>query len=149
MRKIFVFSCFLFLLPVLLSAQTAAELETILQSPTVTCTQAARFVLASLADITVQDRNNAFERVMANGWLPKNTLPDENITLRKLSFLIMKAFDMKGGLMYLIFPSQRYAYRTMVSRSYIQGASDPAMLVSGERFLHILGRVLSAEGNEP
>jgi hypothetical protein len=54
---------------------------------------------------------------------------------------------MKGGMMYAIFPGPRYAYRSMVSRNFIQGAADPAMTVNGNRFLLILGRVLSAEGD--
>jgi len=148
----------LFLLPAFLSAQTAAELEAVMKAPVVTCAQAARFVIASVASaeggasagsnasVGSNAPQNEFEQAIEKGWLPKKTTPDENITLAKLSFLMMRAFDMQGGLMYLIFPGQRYAFRTMVSRSFIQGSADPAMTVSGERFLNILGRVLNAEG---
>jgi hypothetical protein len=89
-----------------------------------------------------------FQQAMEKGWFPRGTTPDENITLGKLSFLIMRAFDIKGGMMYAILPGPRYAFRTMVSRSFIQGAADPSMTVNGERFLHILGMVLSVEGGE-
>jgi len=136
-----------FLLPAFLPAQTAAELETVMKASVVTCAQAARFVTASAAsDASAGNSSqNEFEQALAKGWLPKGTTPNEGITLGKLSLLMMKAFDIKGGLMYIIFPGQRYAFRTMVSRSFIQGAADPAMTVNGERFLSILGRVLSAE----
>jgi len=143
--SLFVLGLF-FLLPVFLPAQTAAELETVMKASAVTCAQAARFVSASAG--SAASSQNAFEQALEKGWLPKGTAPDEGITLGKLSLLIMKAFEIRGGLMYLIFPGQRYAFRTMVSRSFIQGAADPAMTVSGERFLQILGRVISDQGVE-
>jgi hypothetical protein len=60
----------------------------------------------------------------------------------------MKAFNIKGGMMYTFFPGPRYAFRTMVSRSFIQSPADPGLQVSGEQFLIILDDVLSAEGGE-
>jgi len=138
---------FFFIMPVFVSAQTAAELETVLKTDNVTCAQAAGFVLASAEDAPAQNTlKEAFEQAVARGWFPQGTAPEDSITLGRLSFLIMKAFNITGGMMYTLFPGPRYAFRTMVSRSYIQGAADPAMKVSGERFLHILGKVLSAAG---
>jgi hypothetical protein len=43
----------------------------------------------------------------------------------------------------MLLPGPRYAYRSMVSNSYIDGNTDPGMTVSGERFLLILGKVLN------
>jgi len=138
---------FLLIMPVFVSAQTAAELETVLGTKNLTCAQAAGFVLAATEDTPAKNTSKtAFEQAMTRGWFPQGTAPEENITLGRLSFIIMKAFNIKGGIMYTLFPGPRYAFRTMVSRSYIQGAADPAMKVNGERFLHILGKVLSATG---
>jgi len=138
---------FFLIMPVFVTAQTAEELETVLGADKVTCAQAAGFVLAAAQDTPAKNTSKtAFEQAVANGWFPKGTKPEENITLGRLSFLIMKAFNLKGGMMYTFFPGPRYAFRAMVSRSYIQGAADPAMKVNGERFLHILGKVLSAAG---
>jgi len=140
--------CFFLIFSVVIYAQTAAELEVLLETAAVTNGQAARFVISSSpGDNSASTEISAFEQAVTNGWL-KNVNPDDKITLGKLSFLIMKSFDMKGGLMYLIFPGPRYAYRSLVSKSIIQGASDPAMLVDGERFLLILGNVLNAEGEK-
>jgi len=128
-----------------LSAQTAADLEAVLESTAVTCTQAAWFVLSAV-DTPVSVRA-AFEEAVERGWL-KKVERDDPITLEQLSFLIMQAFELKAGLMYMLLPGPRYAYRSLVSRSFVQGATDPAMTVSGERFLDILGKVLSAAGSE-
>jgi len=153
--SLFVLGLF-FLLPAFLPAQTAAELETVMKASVVTCAQAARFVNASIGSNAPAGGGNSpegnapaqneFEQALAKGWFPKGTTPNESITLGKLSLLIMQAFELRGGLMYIIFPGQRYAFRTMVSRSFIQGAADPAMTVTGQRFLDILGRVVNAEG---
>lgn len=130
----------LFLVPQILSAQTAAQLETLLASPAVTCSVAAGFVL--------EGEEGAFDKAVSNGWLPKTAQEDDPINMGSLSFLMMKAYNLKGGILYILFPGPRYAFRAMVSESYIQGDSDPALTVSGEEFLLILGRVLSAAGDE-
>jgi len=138
---------FLIALPAVLPAQTAADLETVLRSPTVSSAQAARFVLSSSGmSVQVVPEKDAYERAVSSGWLAK-TAADDPITMGRLSYLMMEAFGLKGGVMYAIFPGPRYAYRSMVSRNFIQGASDPALIVSGERFLLILGKVLNALGD--
>jgi len=133
---------FLIIAPVYLQAQTASELETVLRADFVTWSQAANFILSST------DKNfkgSPVEYAASHGWTRK-AAPDDPITLAELSYLIMKSFNIKGGMMYSLFPGPRYAYRTMLSRSFLQGACDPSLTVSGENFLIILGRVLSAEG---
>jgi hypothetical protein len=129
------------LAPLTLSAQTAAEMETLLGTPAITGAQAAKFILGAAGSAS-----NTYESAAANGWL-NNTEADIPITLDKLSFLMMKAFEIKGGLIYTLFPGPRYAYRTMISRNFLQGITDPAMTISGDEFLLVLGRVLSAQGD--
>jgi hypothetical protein len=129
-----------------LQAQTAAELDALLQTQAVTCAQAARFVLEA-ADIQgASEAGRAFAYAAEAGWLPGNAPPEKPVTLAELSFLIMRAFNMKGGLMYALFPGPRYAYRAMVSRAFIQEPADPAMTLNGGRFLLVLGNVLTAAG---
>ena len=149
-------ACFLFFTTAFLPAQTAVELEAILETQALSSGQAAYFVLASLNDSSTWSNEfaiasspeKAFELAMSNRWFRKGTTPDKKITLGTLSFLMMKAFGIKGGMMYSLLPGPHYSYRTMVSRSLIQGTADPAMNVSGERFLLILGNVLDAVGVE-
>ena len=137
-----------------LHAQTAAELETILEARVLNCGQAAFFVISSAgitdggAALGIESEADAFTLALNRGWLPKGTAMDESISLGKLSLLLMKAFDIKGGLFYRLMPSPRYAFRAMVSQFYIQEEADPGMKVSGQSFLDILGRVLNAKGGE-
>jgi hypothetical protein len=131
-----------------LYAQTAAELENILCAQAVSCGQAARFVLQAAEIASPQDAARAFAFAAERSWLPQKTEAEKHITLAELSSLIMKAFNMKSGVMYAMLPGLRYGYRSLISRSFIQGDADPAMTVNGDRFLLILGNVLSAAGDE-
>jgi len=127
----------------------AGELETILESSAITYEQAARFVIASSGlENGANTAEAAFNLAKEKGWLPDEASPQDEIKLSNLSFLITSAFDIEGGLMYKFFPGPRYAFRAMVSRSLIQGAADPAMTVSGQRFLHILGNTINFTGGE-
>ena len=141
----------MFLSPVLVFAQTAAEFQTILKAPVVSYGQAAMFVVASAPDTGTADVRtgaDAFALARDKGWLPKGAEADSQVTMGSLSFLMMSAFGIKGGVMYNLFPGPRYAYRTMLSRRLISGVCDPDMKVSGEQFFVILGNVLGETGGE-
>jgi hypothetical protein len=59
----------------------------------------------------------------------------------------MKAFNIKGGFMYSLFPGPRYAYRELAYRKIITGRSYSTTRVSGERLLRILNRALAYAGD--
>jgi hypothetical protein len=132
---------------VIIRAQTAAEMERILDTKEVTNTQAAYFTLASVLESPPPGQAGAFSLAQEQGWFPKNAEPGGPIKLKDLSLLMMKAFDLEGGLMYRLFPGPRYAYREMTRRGFIEGRAYPGFTVSGERFLQILGNILSHTGD--
>ena len=146
------FRFLLFSLFILLSsfafAQTASELDAMLQTETVTAAFAARFVLgaADLLPVNVSGadaENAAYDMAKSNGWL-KATASDP-ITLKETAYLIMKAFNLPGGVMYSIFRNPRYAYREMVYQKLIVGQTDEKMTLSGARLLQILDNVMRSE----
>ena len=133
----------LFLLAVSLHAQTAAELDTLLETDAVCAAVAARFVLEAAEILPPglsggEAETAAFELAVSKGWIKGSA--SDNATLKSTAFLVMKAFNLKGGLMYSIFKNPRYAYREMVYRKIIQERSDPAQAVSGPRLLRIIDR---------
>ena len=121
-------------------AQTAAEIENLLTTSAVTYEQAASFVLRA-ADIPVSGR--AFEYAAKQKWLSAKAAPGGKAILKEVSGLIMGAFNMKGGIMYSDSKSPRYAYRELVYQGIIQGRADPDQLVSGDRLMFMVGKVLS------
>jgi hypothetical protein len=128
-------------------AQTAAELERLLDTKEITYGEAAYFTLASVMENPPGNPPIAFALALEKGWLPDNAGFDGSIKLRNLSLFMMKAFNLEGGLMYRIFPGPRYAYREMTRQGFIEGRAYPGFTVSGERFLLILGKLLSRTGD--
>ncbi|MDR1105577.1 MAG: hypothetical protein LBL44_04400 [Treponema sp.] len=146
--KRYVVVCSLFLASAgVLSAQTARLIDDLLEAQVVSFETACAVVLAA-AGPAVPDPipETAYKKAFEMGALPKSVEPEAAIKLGQLSFLIMKAFNMKSGFWYALFPGPRYAYRELAYRKIIQGRNDPSLTVSGERLLLILGRTLDYTG---
>jgi hypothetical protein len=126
--------------------QTALEMESLLEAGEISFSQAAYFTLASALENPPENPEGAFVMALENGWFPARAERGNPLTLADLSLLIMKAFNLEGGLMYRFFPGGRYAYREMTSRGFIEGRAYPGMKVPGEQFLYILGNVLAQGG---
>jgi outer membrane protein OmpA-like peptidoglycan-associated protein len=151
--SLFLILCFL-TAPAFLAAQpadrqqsTAQEIETLLGTNAVTYAQAARFALEASDRLAVPDHNEAFRYAAERGWLPKNVSANDTARLDGISLLLMRSFNMGGGILYSITKSPHYAYRELVYREVIRGRADPAMNVSGELFLFLTGRILSVRGD--
>ncbi len=69
----------------------------------------------------------------ALSWLEVNGLdgkfssmnPDRPVSYGEFAFLLMKGFDLKGGILYSLFPGPRYAAREASYRKWILGNSMP------------------------
>ena len=135
----------LFAVSYIINAQTANVIEQFIHTAAINNEQAAWFVLAASDDSGIYDNysyNNAFRFAVEKRWLSRNARAAANISLRDVSFLIMQAFNMKGGPMYTIFKTPHYAYREMLQRDIIQGRTAPGMDVTGDMLLYMVGRVL-------
>jgi outer membrane protein OmpA-like peptidoglycan-associated protein len=143
--RFFLFILFCFSLP-LLPAQTAAEMDLLLETEAVSFGQAVRFVLDTANLIDPGSAGGAFALARQKGWLPEGAREDGPIKTGELSFLIMNAFDMQGSFLYRLFPGPRYAFRELDYRGLLPGRRDPALRVSGEGLLRILGMTASYLG---
>ena len=70
--------------------------------------------------------------------LPAKSENDSRISCSGLSFLVMKAFNLKGGMMYRLTDNKRYAYRELKDRGIITGRAYSNKPVSGEQLLQML-----------
>jgi hypothetical protein len=137
MVRVFILLVFLWAPP--LFAQTAAELDVILETEEISFAQASRFVLAAAEEADEKtEAGLVFDLARERGWLPKRAGPDSPIKLGELCFLIMGAFNIKGSFLYAVFPGPHYAYRELNYFGVIPGRRDPGIKVSGERLLQIL-----------
>ncbi len=147
MKRMIVALCLLFMIAVGASGQSNAMLDGLLQGGSATMGQVAYLVL--VADGKLPDTATeaaAFDMLGSLGWAPPKASPDTPIRLDQYSFLLMRAFGLRGGLLFALFPGPRYAYRQLASSYVIQGRSDPAMRVTGPQALSMLGRVLDLKG---
>ncbi len=90
----------------------------------------------------------AYEAFRSLGWRLTSKERDDSLTMRELSYLIMRSLGVNGGVMYTIFPSPRYAFRELVYKGVISRQVPPDRVVSGEQVVRYLGAVLRLEGGE-
>jgi hypothetical protein len=147
LKHIFVLLLFALILPALPAQNLAVEMDAVLESEAVTWAEAARFVLPA-AGFLDQNGAGAFQDAKLRGWLPEDAKPGDTADFGGLSFLIMKALDIPGGVMYRLFPGPRYAYRELRYLNILQGQHDRFRKVSGFWLISLIGRALEMRGIE-
>ena len=126
----------------------ASEMETLLSSDTITWAQAARFVLEASDVLVTSNPEDAFWYAALRGWLPKNAEPNDTARTDGIALLLMRSFNIQGGVMYSITGSPHYAFRELVYRNIIQGRADPYRMISGEQLVFFVGRLLAERERE-
>jgi len=89
---------------------------------------------------------DAYAKAAESGWLTANSAPDKPMTVRSLSFLLMKVFGLGGGVMYSILPTDHFAYREMVAWGVINGSGGPDRMPSGEEVVISIGKAAALIG---
>ena len=130
------------------AAQTAQKVEDLLSEPAVTWAGAAVFALEAAEKEVFANPGDAFRYASERKWLPKKAEPNGTARLNGIALLLIRSFDLKGGIFYSIAKNPHYAYRELVYKEVIQGRADPDMTVSGEEFLFMIGRILSLKETE-
>jgi hypothetical protein len=64
------------------------------------------------------------------------------ISLGEFAYLLMRAFDIPGGVMYRLLPGPRYAAREIAYLGFITDRTSPYRKISGEEALTTLGLAL-------
>ena len=140
--KKFLLTAICFSLAFSVFAQTAAEIENLLNTDAVNYGQAARLVLLASGNPDLSPQA-AFRFASEHGWLPNRAEANDQARLNGLSLLVMKAFDISGGFFYSSLGTAHYAYRELVYRNIFQGRIAPVMPVSGELLIFTVNRVLA------
>ena len=120
-----------------LFGQTADMLELLLEKPELSWSEAGAFI-----------QDAAETELLEKDLLPKNAAPGDTARLNGVALLLMKSFDIKGGIFYRIAKSPHHAYRELVYRGIIRGDTDPNMAVSGRQLLLMVSRLLSIREDE-
>ena len=132
-----------------LFAQAGARLQALLNQDAISWSDAAYFVLQSSEPDGYNSMQGASDPSAAFGfaaeqkWLPNGAAPGDTVPLNGVALLLMRSFDLKGGIFYSITKSPHHAYRELVSMEVIRGRTDPDMHVSGQQLLLLTNRLLS------
>lgn len=124
-------------------AQSNEVIDDLLEEQKTSFGLAAYLVLTATGRIP--DGTTTEEAVSAlsdQGWIIPKRKVEEPLTLGEYAFLLMQAFQVKGGVMYRIFPGPRYAGREFAYLEFIRGNGSPYRNFSGDEALGILGRLL-------
>ena len=146
-RRLFLLAALLVVGLFSLSAQTAPQIETLLDQPEMNWADAVSFTLEA-AEQAALDPVDAFNFAAERKWLPKNAAPDARVRLDGFAHLLIQAFELKGGIFYSLTKSPHYAYRELVYREVIQGRADPHDVVSGQELLFLVSQILSVVGED-
>jgi hypothetical protein len=138
---------FLLFLPTFLFSQSNAVIDGLLEEEKATYGKAVYMVLSAAEliaeDATAEEALSALEKT---GWKVKMKPAEEPIQLGTYAYIVMRAFEIKGGLMYTLFPGPRYASRELGFKSYIKRDAGAYRTLSGREALRILGRVMLDRG---
>ncbi|MCX7023378.1 MAG: hypothetical protein NT080_02010 [Spirochaetes bacterium] len=129
-------------------AQSNEAIDRILAADAVDYGKVAYLVLVA-SDNIAEDagESRSFEMLKELKWVDPGVAETDPVSLSEYAYFLMKAFGLRGGLMYSLVPGKRYAYRELVSRKVIQGRADPADRVTGDRAIRVLGRILDLVGD--
>ncbi len=91
----------------------------------------------------------ALEVLRQKDWKVRILAADAPTPLGDYAFILMKAFNLTGGLFYRLYPGPRYACRELGYRKIIPSDARPNRIVSGEEAVAILGNVMAGMEEQP
>ena len=121
-------------------AQSAQKLTEVLSKEEVTYGDASWFIAAQTGLIDdSKSEKEAFDALSENGWFNKiDAEADSKIVLKNFAYLCTLAFDIKGGVMYRITKSPRYAVRELKSMKIIPNDANSNAPITGRQMINIL-----------
>ncbi len=126
-----------------LPAQSNELVDELLDQEKTTYGLASYMIISAIGelpeDATVQD---TLESLQGQQWGLSVGDASEPIQLGEYSYLIMRALEIEGGIMYKLFPGGRYAARELKYLDLIPTEAVPRSSLSGSEALLILRRAI-------
>lgn len=131
------------------SAQSNAVIDSILDMETLDHAGASYLVFAASGDISEDTTpTEAFEVAIDRGFIPGAEAADAvalartPIGLGRYAHMLLATFGSPAGILYSLFPGDRYAAREFAFHGLVPGRTDPYRMISGADGLQILERFL-------
>lgn len=148
-RKLFL--CFVvafFVLPSTFS-QSSEKVSTIIAADNATAGQIA-YLAGTYTNLVSEDDDYARSFVVMSdaGYFPSRTSVDETVSLLQASYIFAKAVNLKGGLLYSLTGSARYAFKELKAKGILPATSDPDMKISGRDAINIFNECINLSSGE-
>jgi len=90
----------------------------------------------------------AFDLAREKGWIRPDVVANTPMNAEDVAFLVMRAFGLRGGFMYMILPIRRYAYRELVGRGILNGSGGTKRILAGDEAAALIGKASSLKGGD-
>ena len=144
MTRIYLFLLLLFLLlPAGICAQSNRIVDEILNSSEMDLFHSAYILSYASGRLPENETPEGFTGLLAsaNDYF-LDFQPDYTLNTAEFSLALMTMLEIKGGVMYSIFHSPRYAFREMISKGIIDKESSASSTISGETVLNIIQKAM-------
>ena len=149
MKKWGALLCFAAFAIMRLSAQSNELLDQLLQESQASFGDVVYLTLAAAKIVPeTATPDQAIQTLQQQNWKAAILAADAPISLGDYSYLLMKAFNVKGGIFYSLFPGPRYACRELGFLKVIPSDARPLRNVSGEEAVRILSNMLALQGGK-
>lgn len=125
-------------------SQSSEKVSVILNTDKVTLGQVA--YLAGVYGFNIPEESNfksAFEDLKRRKLVNYDSSENDLATLEQTAFILMKATNMKGGIMYRITQSKRYAFKELKARGIIPQKMIPTAKITGHDIFGLLNSCIS------
>ena len=143
----FFLAAFFALLCLPLSAQSDLVIDHLLEEENAGFGNTVYLVFTAAEEISADaSLQEAVKHLADKHWKMQLRDTDDPIRVGEFSLIVLKAFSLKGGLFFRIFPRPRYAAREFAYLELIPYDRNPYGYISGEEVLRIIGKVLELKG---
>lgn len=133
----------------ILSAQSNERLDELLSQAPARFDSTTYLVLSAVQQVPdTATPADAFDAAVAAGLVPKTAKPEDSVSVQDLSYLLMKALKLKGGLEWTLLPNPRAAYRELVYRGAANDSGGPDRAVAGDEVVRTLSTVQTPRSGE-
>lgn len=130
-------------------SQSSEKISELINAEKLTKGQAA-YLAASYMDLMQDDadENEAFEVLKELKLFKANEKPEEAIRLNQVSQIYMKACGLRGGIMYSITKSRRYAFNELKAKGLLPALVTSSMYISGMDGVNLLNDCITRAGGD-
>jgi hypothetical protein len=123
-----------------IAAQSNDTIDTILGEETATVGSVA-YVALSAGDLISDETSfrDAVQQAVTAGWLADTAGASDPAGFGQLAHLLMQIFEVRGGIMYRLFPGPRYATREFTYQGWSPVRIGPGDAISGDFLLSVTG----------